>query len=96
MTPLIGIPFPEPCKDLIESSIEIAAFDFIPTDKIYDGTFDGNLPDEDDLLLSEGLMDTGFESQYFTTNAGSLLFFFFIEVAFLVVLFFLCFFKKIC
>ena len=96
MTPLIGIPFPEPCKGIIESFIEIASFDFIPTDNIYDGVFSGIIPDEDDLILSEGLMDTGFESQYFKTNAGSLLIFFFIEVALLIVLFFFLFFKKSC
>ena len=86
MTPLIGIPFPDNSKGLIESSIEVASFDFIPTDQIYDGVFDGVIPDEDDLQLSEGLMDTGFESEYFMTNAGSLLIFFFIQVFCLAVL----------
>jgi len=73
--PLLGIILPDESQSLLDTFTEIANLDLIPNlDGIYSDTI--GMPEEEEEDLS---MDTykqsGYESHYFSKNAGSLLIF---------------------
>ena len=86
---MLGAEFPGTAQEVVSYLIDIATLDLLPTDEIFETVFDDGLPDEDEDELPEEQLDTGYESEFFAINAGSLLIFFLIQVL-LLVLAFIC------
>ena len=79
--PMLGVGLPEVSKDLIDNLVSVATLDLLPTDAIYASMFpdlpgelefDEVIKDEEPSLLQR-LGSSGYESQYFTQNAGTLM-----------------------
>lgn len=73
--PLFNVQFPEIAGVVVEKLTMIATFDLIPTDDLYENTFD--LPEEEEVSYlderaKERLEDGGYESSFLISNLGTL------------------------